>query len=220
MPGSPAVFDINCKACERLAQFLESDLGKRYPEYHNRPVPSFGPEHASLLVVGLAPGLHGANRTGRPFTGDHAGILLYGTLHEFGFATGPGSQDPHDGLKLVDCRITNAVKCVPPANKPLQAEIRLCNGYLAAEIAQVRPRAILALGRVAHDAILLALKLRPRDHGFAHGTVHRLTGEQVAVLFDSYHCSRYNTQTGRLTQSMFRDVLRKVGRHLERERQA
>ena len=164
----------------------------------------FGPSRAELLVVGLAPGLHGANRTGRPFTGDHAGILLYKTLHGQGFASHEGSADPKDGLKLIGCRVTNAVKCLPPENKPLPDEVRQCNRYLAAEIAAVRPRAILALGAIAHRAVLMALDLRPAAYRFAHHAVHDVPG---ARLFDSYHCSRYNTQTKRLTEGMFGAVI-------------
>jgi len=215
VPESAALFRPDCKDCPRLAQWRSAELAARYPGYHNDPVPSFGPEDAALLIVGLAPGLHGANRTGRPFTGDHAGILLYGTLHELGFASGPGSADPDDGLQLIGCRITNAVKCVPPQNKPVPSEVRQCNGYLAAEIAHVKPRAILALGRVAHDAVLMALKLPARDHRFAHHAVHRLKGG--VLLFDSYHCSRYNTQTRRLTPAMFRAVLADIASHLRGE---
>ena len=215
VPESVRIFRPNCKDCPRLAQWRDSELASRYPGYHNGPVPSFGPDDAAFLIVGLAPGLHGANRTGRPFTGDHAGILLYGTLHEFGFASGPGSANPEDGLQLLGCRVTNAVKCVPPQNKPLPAEVRQCNGYLSAEIAHVKPRAILALGRVAHDAVLMALNLPARDHRFGHHALHRL--KNGALLFDSYHCSRYNTQTRRLTTAMFREVLSDIADHLRGE---
>jgi uracil-DNA glycosylase family 4 len=216
LPPARPIFDADCRDCPRLAQFLES-VRARYPQYYARPVPSFGPAKARLLIVGLAPGMHGANRTGRPFTGDHAGILLYRTLHEFGFASSAGSGDPLDGLELRECRISNALKCVPPANKPLPEEIRRCNHYLAAEIARVRPRAILALGRVAHEAVLLAAQLPPRRFAFAHGALHRLPGDESAVLFDSYHCSRYNTQTKRLTEEMFRAVLHDISRFLGRK---
>ena len=164
-----------------------------------------------MLVVGLAPGLHGANRTGRPFTGDHAGILLYKTLHEQGFASHAGSADPEDGLKLIGCRITNAVKCLPPANKPQPNEIRRCNRFLVAEITAVRPLAILALGAIAHRAVLMALGLAPGKWRFGHHVVHELP---AARLFDSYHCSRYNTQTKRLTESMFQAVIRDIATFL------
>ena len=155
--------------------------------------------------------MHGANRTGRPFTGDHAGILLYSTLHRHGFASHAGSADPRDGLELNGCRVTNAVKCLPPQNKPLPDEVRRCNRYLAAEIAGTRPRAILALGAIAHGAVVHALGLVPSRHRFAHRAIHEVPG---ATLFDSYHCSRYNTQTKRLTASMFDAVIRDIATFL------
>jgi len=186
-----------------------------HPDYHARPVAPFGPKRAALLVVGLAPGLHGANRTGRPFTGDHAGILLYRTLHRYGFASHEGSSDPGDGLELIGCRVTNAVKCLPPQNKPQPDEVRRCNRYLAEEIAAVRPRAILALGAIAHRAVLMAVKLSPGRHRFAHRAVHELSAASPATrLFDSYHCSRYNTQTKRLTVPMFEAVVRDIATFL------
>jgi uracil-DNA glycosylase family 4 len=203
-------FDPACRDCPRLAGYLDR-VKKGHPDYHARPVPSFGPYRAGLLVVGLAPGLHGANRTGRPFTGDHAGILLYRTLHGQGFASHAGSADPNDGLKLVGCRITNAVKCLPPENKPLPDEVRRCNRYLAQEIAAVRPQAILALGAIAHRAVLMALGLPPGKWAFAHHAVHDLP---TTRLFDSYHCSRYNTQTKRLTEGMFQAVIRDIATFL------
>lgn len=191
----------NCTACPRLAGFLQRQ-SLDHPDWHNRPVPSFGPENAALLIVGLAPGLRGANRTGRPFTGDYAGDLLYPTLLKFGLATGQFDARPDDGLCLVDVRVTNAVRCVPPENKPTGEEIRQCNGYLGKEISSLpRLRAILALGTIAHGAVLSALGLRKSTVKFAHGAVHRLDGHPV--LIDSYHCSRYNTNTGRLTTDMF-----------------
>jgi uracil-DNA glycosylase len=199
-------FDPDCRDCPRLARHLDV-IKRKHPAYHARPVAAFGPERAKLLVVGLAPGLHGANRTGRPFTGDQAGVLLYGTLHCFGFASHEGSADPRDGLRLIGCRVTNAVKCLPPQNKPLPEEVHRCNHYLAAEIVMVRPRAILALGAVAHRAVLMAFGLAPGRHRFAHHAVHELPG---ASLFDSYHCSRYNTQTKRLTAPMFEAVVRDI----------
>jgi uracil-DNA glycosylase family 4 len=203
-------FDPACRDCSRLARHLDR-IKVDHPGYHARPVAPFGPDRAALLVVGLAPGLHGANRTGRPFTGDHAGILLYGTLYRFGFASHEGSADPGDGLALIGCRVTNAVKCLPPHNKPLREEVRRCNRYLAGEIAAAGPRAILALGAVAHGAVLMALGLAPGQHRFAHHAVHELPG---ASLFDSYHCSRYNTQTKRLTAPMFEAVVRDIATFL------
>jgi len=196
-----AGFDPGCEACPRLAGFL-SDVRRRFPAYFARPVPPFGAADARLLIVGLAPGLHGANATGRPFTGDHAGILLYATLHAHGFASAPCSTSADDDLRLIDCRITNAVKCVPPANKPEGAEIRRCNQYLARELASLPRGAVLvALGAIAHDAILRAFGLRPASLAFGHGNEHALA--EGRILLDSYHCSRYNTQTRRLTPAMF-----------------
>lgn len=199
-------FDPACRDCPRLALHLDG-IRREYPGYHARPVASFGPARAALLVVGLAPGLHGANRTGRPFTGDHAGILLYSTLHGHGFASHEGSADPRDSLELIGCRVTNAVKCLPPQNKPLPDEVRRCNRYLSAEIALVKPRVILALGAVAHRAVLMAFGIAPGRHRFAHHAEHELPGSR---LFDSYHCSRYNTQTKRLTAPMFEAVVRDI----------
>jgi len=190
----------------------------RHPDWHCGPVAPFGAARPRLLIVGLAPGMRGANRTGRPFTGDHAGLLLYRTMHRFGFASRPESQSADDGLALVRCRITNAVKCLPPGNKPLPEEVRRCNRHLAAEIAALRPRALLALGAVAHAAVLRALALRPSVFPFAHHAVHDLPcGGFVpagARLFDSYHCSRYNTQTRRLTEAMFAAVFRDLATFL------
>jgi len=207
------VFDRECRNCPRLASFLGSVRRDR-PDYHAHPVPPFGDPEAALLVVGLAPGMHGANRTGRPFTGDFAGILLYHTLHRHGFASHSGSADPHDGLRLTGCRVTNAVKCLPPQNKPAPAEIRCCNHYLAAELAIYPPRAVLALGRIAHDAILRARGLGVGSYRFAHHAVHDLPGG--LRLFDSYHCSRYNTQTKRLTEAMFDAVVGDIAGFLDR----
>ena len=207
-------FDPACRDCSRLSRHLDR-VRADHPDYHAGPVASFGPARAELLVVGLAPGLHGANRTGRPFTGDHAGILLYKTLHGQGFASHEGSADPHDGLRLIGCRVTNAVKCLPPQNKPRPDEVRRCNRFLAAEIAAVRPRAILALGAIAHRAVLMALGLSPGTFRFAHGAVHELS---AARLFDSYHCSRYNTQTKRLTEHMFQAVIRDIATFLRGNR--
>ncbi len=204
-------FDPDCRQCPRLAAFLDEVRG-RHPAYHCRPVAPFGSARHRLLVVGLAPGLHGANRTGRPFTGDHAGILLYRTLHAQGFASRTESVAAGDGLRLLDCRITNAVKCLPPANKPLPAEVRRCNAFLAGELAVLPARAVIvALGTIAHTAVLRALGLRPAAARFAHGAEHALP--DGLVLLDSYHCSRYNTQTRRLTGPMFARVFARA-RHL------
>jgi uracil-DNA glycosylase family 4 len=184
-----------------------------HPEYQCRPVPPFGASDARLVVVGLAPGLHGANATGRPFTGDHAGILLYATLYRFEFASQPDGAAADDGMQLIDCRITNAVKCLPPDNKPRPDEVRACNGYLAADLAQLPTGgAILALGKIAHDATLRALGLRPTQHAFAHGMRHDLA--RGRALFDSYHCSRYNTNTRRLTPEMFQAVIGAIASYL------
>ncbi|MSQ72977.1 MAG: uracil-DNA glycosylase [Betaproteobacteria bacterium] len=210
-------FDLSCRDCPRLCNFLDS-VRERQPGYHALPVPSFGDAKARLLVVGLAPGMHGANRTGRPFTGDYAGILLFRTLHKFGYGSHAGSDDPADGLKLRGCRITNAVKCLPPENKPETSEIKQCNRYLSAEIAGAPPRAILALGGIAHGAVLRAFNLKPSAYRFAHRAVHSLGRSPIAPLgirlFDSYHCSRYNTQTKRLTDIMFEAVFQDIGRYL------
>jgi uracil-DNA glycosylase family 4 len=200
-----AVYDPHCTLCPRLAAFL--DEGKRtHPEYFCAPVPPFGDPAARLLLVGLAPGFHGANATGRPFTGDYAGLLLYETLFEFGLSTAPVSTSADDGLQLLGCRISNSVKCVPPQNKPLPVEIATCNRYLAAELGQCAAGTVLlALGAIAHGAALRALGLRPSAFAFAHGAEHALP--RGMTLFDSYHCSRYNTNTRRLTGDMFRDVV-------------
>lgn len=198
----------DCIACPRLAAFL-GDVRQKHPDYFARPVPPFGDAAARLLIVGLAPGMHGANRSGRPFTGDYAGILLYQTLYEFGFATRPVSVSADDGLQLTDCRITNAVKCLPPENKPETSEIKTCNRYLANELAAAdEVRVILALGLVAHKAVLMALGLKQSALAFAHGARHELPGKRV--LIDSYHCSRYNTQTRRLTSADFQQVFRQI----------
>jgi uracil-DNA glycosylase len=199
---------LNCRKCARLASALD-EVRAAHPGYHARPVLPFGDSGPRLMIVGLAPGLNGANRTGRPFTGDHAGILLYETLHRFGFASRPVSVSAEDGLKLTGCRITNAVKCWPPANKPDPSEIRRCNGHLQAELAYLpKGAAILALGQVAHAAVLMALGLKPGACPFAHAAVHDLPGDRR--LYDSYHCSRYNTQTRRLTAEMFDAVFARI----------
>ncbi len=206
-------FDPACRRCPRLAAHLEA-VRARHPDYHCAPVPPFGAARPRLLVVGLAPGLHGANASGRPFTGDHAGLILYRTLHRFGFSDRPESRHAGDGLKLLDAAITNAVKCLPPQNKPTGAEVRACNPYLAAELAQLPTgAAVLALGRIAHEAVVRALGRRPRDLPFAHGAEHPL--EAGRILVDSYHCSRYNTQTKRLTEAMFDAVFARIRAHLD-----
>jgi uracil-DNA glycosylase family 4 len=198
-------FDPQCRRCARLAAFLDA-VRREEPDYHCAPVAPFGAPDARLIIVGLAPGKHGANRTGRPFTGDHAGILLYATLYKFGLASAPVSTAGDDGLTLSDARITNAVKCLPPENKPLPIEIKGCNEFLRAELTQSRSaRAILALGAIAHAAVLRACDLPNGAHRFAHAAEHRLSGDRV--LLDSYHCSRYNTQTRRLTTAMFERVV-------------
>jgi uracil-DNA glycosylase len=198
-------YDPGCTRCPRLAEFL-AETHERYPDYWARPVPSFGPPDARVLFVGLAPGMHGANRTGRPFTGDYAGILLYETLHELGLASAPASVSVDDDLKLKSARIANAVKCVPPENKPLPQEIRTCNAYLQVELSELsRVKVILALGRVAHDAVLMALAQKRSQFPFGHGNEHSL-GE-TKYLVDSYHCSRYNTSTKVLTEAMFKKVV-------------
>jgi len=204
----------DCPYCPRLAVFRRANR-EREPAWFNAPVPSFGPREARLLIVGLAPGLKGANRTGRPFTGDYAGDLLYQTLISFGFARGIYGARPDDGLALIDARITNAVRCVPPENKPVTEEIRACNGFLKATLAEMpHLSAILALGRIAHDAVAIALGLTRARVPFAHGAEHRAS-KRIA-LFDSYHCSRYNTNTGVLTPEMFRDVFARLRAQLER----
>ena len=204
---------LRCTDCPRLAEFL-AGVRHRQPGYHARPVLPFGDPRARLLVVGLAPGMHGANRTGRPFTGDYAGILLYETLHAFGFGSKAVSATADDDLRLSDCRITNAVKCLPPENKPEPAEIKTCNHYLAAEL-QASPelRVILALGLVAHKAVLMALGLKQSALAFGHGARHVLPDGRI--LIDSYHCSRYNTQTRRLTSADFQNVFRSIRAELD-----
>ena len=197
---SEATFDKTCRDCPRLATFLDN-VSKQHPGYYCRPVPPFGVKDARFLVVGLAPGMHGANRTGRPFTGDYAGILLYQMLYKYGFATRDRSESADDGLELVDCRITNAVKCLPPDNKPVGAEINTCNNFLANELRTLPEGAVvLALGGIAHRAVVKGLGMRQAEYPFGHAAVH--DAEHFRLL-DSYHCSRYNTNTRRLTESMF-----------------
>ena len=206
-------FAADCRRCPRLAAHLEG-VRAAYPHYHAAPVPPFGARLARLVIVGLAPGLHGANASGRPFTGDHAGILLYATLHRHGFSTAPTSRARDDGLRLRDCRITNAVKCLPPQNRPTGEEVRHCNGFLRAELAALAPGGVLlALGRIAHQAVLRALALRQAAWPFAHGAEHALPNG--TFLLDSYHCSRYNTQTRRLTEEAFQAVFARARARLD-----
>ena len=204
--------DRDCALCPRLEAFRR-EWRRREPNWFNAPVPSFGPHTARLLIVGLAPGLQGANRTGRPFTGDHAGLLLHDTLSRFGFARGTYAARPDDGLELVDARIANAVRCVPPENKPTGAEITTCRGFLKSTIAEMPELcAIVTLGRIAHDTAAAALEVRRSQVPFAHGASHGIGGVR---LFDSYHCSRYNTNTGVLTTEMFRGVFAQVRAFLD-----
>ena len=194
------VFDRDCRACPRLAAFLD-EVNGRYPDYYCGPVPPFGAPDARFLIVGLAPGMHGANRTGRPFTGDHAGILLYQMLHRHGFSTGSRSESTDDDLRLIGARITNAVKCLPPDNKPVGAEVNTCNAYLAEELRTLPAGSVvMALGGIAHRAVVKAMGLRQADYKFGHAARHDLG---AFTVLDSYHCSRYNTNTGRLTEAMF-----------------
>jgi uracil-DNA glycosylase len=205
MFAADSAFDQDCRLCPRLAGFLD-EVRERYPTYHARPVAPFGDPQANFLVVGLAPGMHGANRTGRPFTGDYAGVLLYEALYRSGFSNQPLGEDPSDGLQLFNCRISNAVKCLPPENKPTPAEMRICNTFLSNELsAQGAPRVCLALGKIAHDAVLLALGLKASRFPFGHG--HQAELPDGRILISSYHCSRYNTQTKRLTPEMFYAVM-------------
>ena len=201
-------FHPDCARCDRLVAFrTQSRID--HPGYFGRAVPSFGPAGASLLIVGLAPGMHGANATGRPFTGDYAGILLYQTLFDLGLASSPVSEHAEDGLRLIGCRITNAVRCVPPQNKPVGSEINNCRPYLIEELEAVPPGGVLlALGKIAHDQVIRALGLRVAAYKFAHEAVHALPGG--LQLVDSYHCSRYNTNTRRLTPAMFESVMRRA----------
>ncbi|MHA6289623.1 uracil-DNA glycosylase [Maricaulis sp. CAU 1757] len=212
----PAEPPLDCPLCPRLVAFRDrnEDL---YPDWHNAPVLSFGPEDARLLIVGLAPGLRGANQTGRPFTGDWAGDLLFATLERFRFTRGTYAGHADDGLELVDAMITNAVRCVPPENKPTGAEANACRPYLVSRIAALpRLTTILALGKIAHDNTLRALGVRLKDAPFGHGAQADLAGPNGPVrLYDSYHCSRYNTNTGRLTEAMFDQVFADIRAHLD-----
>ncbi|MEM7281077.1 MAG: uracil-DNA glycosylase, partial [Pseudomonadota bacterium] len=198
-------FDPYCRLCPRLATFLD-ETKEKYPDYHCGPGEPFGDKECNLLIVGLAPGMHGANATGRPFTGDYAGVLLYQTLFDLGLSNQPEAVRRQDGLALRNCRLTNAVKCLPPQNKPVGAEINTCNQFLAREIeAMPSPTVVLALGVIAHNAVLKALGLKLSTAKFAHGAVHEI--EANLTLVDTYHCSRYNTNTRRLTEEMFVEVV-------------
>jgi uracil-DNA glycosylase family 4 len=209
-------FNKNCRLCSRLAGFLDQ-VRAEHPDYYALPVSSFGEKDSKFLIVGLAPGMHGANRTGRPFTGDFAGNLLFGSLHKYCFASSANplneAGDANPMLKLQNCRITNAVRCLPPQNKPEPGEIRACNGYVAEELAMLpQGSAVMALGTIAHQAVLMALQLRKSNFAFGHGAQHSLPNG--LTLFDSYHCSRYNTQTKRLTTAMFEAVIADIARHI------
>jgi len=209
---TPREPDLNCDLCPRLVEYRHENC-RTYPDFHNAPVPSFGDISAELLIVGLAPGVKGANQTGRPFTGDYAGDLLYATLLKFGYARGAYEARPDDGLALQNCRITNAVKCVPPQNKPIGSEVNACRAFLIDEIQAMKNLKILfALGGLAHGAILSTFGERKSSYKFAHNTVHELSSG--LLLVNSYHCSRYNTNTGRLTTEMFEDVFVTVGEKL------
>lgn len=200
-------FDITCRRCPRLATFLDG-VRVKYPDYHGLPVAPFGDEKAQLLIVGLAPGMHGANASGRPFTGDHAGIILYDTLYRYGFASAAESLSADDGLQLINCRITNAVKCLPPANKPIGSEVNECNSYLAKELSVLPAKSVvLALGGLSHKACVKALGGRQKEYPFGHLQEKSLG---AVTLLDSYHCSRYNTQTRRLTAQMFDAVFERA----------
>jgi len=206
-------FSTNCKKCSRLATFLKQ-VKKDHPAYHARPVAPFGVNKPDLLIVGLAPGMHGANATGRPFTGDYAGILLYDTLYKFGFSNQTESSSKDDGLKLKQCRITNAVKCLPPENKPTGAEINTCNQFLVEELSGLKSGAVvLALGGIAHKAVVKAYGLKQKDYPFGHNKVYSLPEDRSLVT--SYHCSRYNTQTKRLTEAMFHKVFKNIRKHID-----
>lgn len=203
----------DCPLCPRLAAFRAENRAK-FPDWHNAPVPAWGDPNPGLIIVGLAPGLKGANRTGRPFTGDFAGDLLYATLHKFGLAVGNYEQRPDDGLTLQGALIVNAVRCVPPQNKPTPEEIRTCRRFLTPHLAaHAETRVYLALGRIAHDSLLPALGEKRSAYPFGHGAEHQLANGRR--LFDSYHCSRYNTNTGVLTTAMFEDVVGRAARWIE-----
>jgi len=204
MTTKACVFDQKCRRCPRLASFLDEVKGQN-PEYYAAPVPAFGDDDPALLIVGLAPGMHGANATGRPFTGDDSGAMLYETLYHYGFSSAAESVSGDDGLQLINCRITNAVKCLPPQNKPATEEVKLCSPFLLAELQALKKGGVVvALGAIAHSAILRALEIKLAAHKFGHGNEFELPGG--LVMIDSYHCSRYNTQTKRLTEWMFQAI--------------
>ncbi|MCK4743705.1 MAG: uracil-DNA glycosylase [Sulfuriflexus sp.] len=209
-------FDIHCQRCPRLSNFLK-DVRKEYPSYYGRPVPPFGVKQPELLIVGLAPGMHGANATGRPFTGDYAGILLYETLYKFGFSTKSESVSVDDGLKLKNCRITNAVKCLPPQNKPTTEEVNVCNELLREELQALKKvRVILVLGLVAHKAVLKACDVKIKNFPFGHDACAQLPDGRW--LLSSYHCSKYNTSTKRLTEKTFHDVFKHAQKLLSKKK--
>ena len=208
MAHNPVDPPLDCDKCPRLVEFRKANQAA-HPDWFNAPVPAFGPSDCTLLIVGLAPGLQGANRTGRPFTGDYAGDLLYPTLIKFGWATGTYGQSPDDGLKMNNCRITNAVRCVPPQNKPIGAEQKSCRTYLVDEFENLpKLKTILALGRIGHDAVVTTLDLKKADYPFSHAA--RQTLPDGRILTDSYHCSRYNLNTRRLTPDMFETVFKAI----------
>lgn len=207
MPNALPEAPKNCDLCPRLRQFILDQRAKE-PDWYNGAVASFGEDSARLLVIGLAPGLRGANRTGRPFTGDWAGDLLYSTLDHFGFSKGKYDRHPEDGLVLRDAMVTNAVRCVPPQNKPVGAEINQCRAFLKSRIAHLpRLKVMLCLGKISHDTTVRTLGLRLKDYPFGHQSEYQIGGQ---TLLSSYHCSRYNTNTGRLTEEMFHDVFRRA----------
>jgi uracil-DNA glycosylase len=214
--AAPPEAPLDCPLCPRLFDFRTANV-RAHPDWFNAPVPSFGDLNARFLIVGLAPGLQGANKTGRPFTGDYAGDLLYSTLAKYGFSTGIYKADPKDGMKLKDCIISNAVRCVPPENKPTGQEIVTCRQYLISRMNQLpNIKVILALGRIAHDSTVRALGAKPASSVFGHGKRYQIAGPRgPVVLFDSYHCSRYNTNTGRLTEEMFHSVFAAVRKELD-----
>jgi len=208
-----SIFNIDCRDCPRLSTFLDG-VKIKYPEYHARPVDAFGADNPRVLIVGLAPGMHGANATGRPFTGDYAGILLYKALYQHGFANADESVSQNDGLVLHQCKITNAVKCLPPENKPLTDEIKQCNHFLKAELEALdKGSVVFTLGGIAHNAVLRALELKLKHYPFGHGVEYDLPSGHH--LMTSYHCSRYNTQTRRLTEEMFMDVLARIRTYID-----
>jgi len=210
MKSNKQEFDLDCTKCDRLTTFLQQ-VKLQYPSYHARPVAPFGVAKPRLLIVGLAPGMHGANATGRPFTGDYAGILLYETLYKFGFSNKAVSESANDGLKLKQCRITNAVKCLPPDNKPLSVEVNTCNDFLRHELQNLPKGAgVLCLGGIAHKAVLRSLGARQSEFKFGHQSLHKPDG--ISWMLDSYHCSRYNTSTKRLNQKMFESVFKMARR--------